>query len=69
MDNGKWNHYNFEEFFLGGGKDSVLSRTRKLVYVCCTRARDNLAMFYPQPSGKVIEKAKDLFGADNVIEL
>lgn len=69
MDNGKWNHYNFEEFFLGGGKESVLSRTRKLVYVCCTRARNNLAIFYPQPSEDVVKKARDLFGADNVIEL
>ena len=69
MDNGKWNHYNFEEFFLGGGKESVLSRTRKLVYVCCTRARNNLAIFYPQPSAEIIGKAKYLFGVDNVIDL
>lgn len=47
----------------------MLSRTRKLVYVCCTRARNNLAIFYPQPSAEIIGKAKYLFGVDNVIDL
>ncbi len=69
MDNGRWNNYNFESFFIGGGRESVISRTKKLVYVCCTRARKNLAIFYPQPSKEVIQKAKDLFGPDNVIEV
>lgn len=69
MDNGRWNNYNFEAFFTGAGKDTVIARTSKIVYVCCTRARRNLAFFYPQPSIDVVEKAKALFGIDNVINL
>ncbi|WP_044871738.1 ATP-dependent helicase [Pseudomonas sp. LFM046] len=69
MDNGRWNKYNFESFFTGNGKDTVISRTSKIVYVCCTRARRNLAFFYPQPSLEVIEKAKAMFGKDYVIDL
>lgn len=69
MDNGRWNNYNFEAFFTGDGKDTVIERTNKIVYVCCTRAKKNLAFFYPEPSDAVIEKAKELFGEDNVIDL
>lgn len=69
MDNGKWNNYNFESFFTGAGKDTVIARTRKLVYVCCTRAKRNLSFFYPQPSLEVIKNAKVLFGDHNVVNL
>lgn len=69
MDNGKWNKYNFEAFFTDSGKDTVILRTRKIVYVCCTRARKNLAFFYPQPSLGVISSAIELFGKKNVIDL
>jgi len=69
MDNGRWNNYNFEAFFLKDGKDTVIARTSKIVYVCCTRAKKNLAFFYPEPSNAVIEKAQQLFGERNVIDL
>ncbi|CAI8783756.1 MULTISPECIES: UvrD-helicase domain-containing protein [unclassified Pseudomonas] len=69
MDNGRWNNYNFEAFFTGDGKDTVIARTSKIVYVCCTRAKKNLAFFYPEPSNAVIEKAQKLFGENNVIDL
>jgi DNA helicase-2/ATP-dependent DNA helicase PcrA len=67
LDNGKWNQYNFESLFLNAGTQSVLERTQKIFYVCCTRAKDNLGVFYHNPKPIVIEKAKILFGADNVI--
>ncbi|TDE29307.1 ATP-dependent helicase [Flavobacterium ranwuense] len=67
LDNGKWNDYNFEYLFLNTGTLSVLERTQKIFYVCCTRAKDNLGVYYHNPKPTVIEKAKELFGADNVV--
>jgi DNA helicase-2/ATP-dependent DNA helicase PcrA len=68
LDNGNWNKYNFENLFLGGGTQSVLERTQKIFYVCCTRAKENLAVFYYNPSSAVIKKAKEWFG-ENVVEI
>ncbi|MEJ0103741.1 MAG: UvrD-helicase domain-containing protein [Bacteroidota bacterium] len=47
----------------------ILERTQKIFYVCCTRAKENLAVFYHDPSVAVIAKAKEWFGADSVMEL
>ena len=69
LDNGKWNNYNFENLFLQGGKVSVLKRTQKIFYVCCTRAKENLAVFYHSPSVSVISKANEWFGSENVISI
>jgi DNA helicase-2/ATP-dependent DNA helicase PcrA len=69
LDNGKWSQYNFENLFLENGSDSVLKRTQKLFYVCCTRTKENLVIFYHEPLDSVVEKAKEWFGEDNVIAL
>jgi len=69
LDNGKWNKYNFEGLFLENGKKSILERTQKIFYVCCTRAKENLAVYFHQPSEEVITKTKDWFGEDNVVNL
>lgn len=80
LDNGGWNKYNFEYVFddtifsaLTSAKKNTYSkikqRTEKLLYVCCTRAKDNLVVFYPSPSLEVIEGAKKLFGDLNCINL
>jgi DNA helicase-2/ATP-dependent DNA helicase PcrA len=69
MDNGKWNKYNFENLFIGNGTPSVLERTQKIFYVCCTRTKENLAIFFHQPSDPIIEKAKEWFGIENIKEL
>lgn len=69
LDNGKWNDYNFEKMFLNVGSESVLERTRKIFYVCCTRAKENLAVFYHSPSGLVLAKAREWFGEENVEEI
>lgn len=77
LDNGGWNQYNFEylmneEIFdsLTPAKKSsfpkILDRTQKIFYVCCTRAKNNLAIFYNNPSDKVIEKAKEWFNEENI---
>jgi DNA helicase-2/ATP-dependent DNA helicase PcrA len=69
LDNGKWNSYNFNYLFENNGSESVRQRTEKIFYVCCTRAKENLAVFFHQPSANVITKAIEWFGEDNVIKL
>ncbi|MBY0245508.1 MAG: ATP-dependent helicase [Sphingobacteriaceae bacterium] len=46
-----------------------LERSKKIFYVCCTRAKENLAVFYNNPTREVLKKAKEWFGEDNVINL
>ncbi|WP_394664933.1 UvrD-helicase domain-containing protein [uncultured Chryseobacterium sp.] len=69
LDNGRWNDYNFEYLFLNDVRQSVLERTQKIFYVCCTRAKENLAVFYHNPSAQVVAKAKEWFGEQNVINI
>jgi len=68
MDNGNWSDYNFEYLFTDrADKASVLERTQKIFYVCCTRAKENLVVFYVAPGAAVLQKARDWFGAENMI--
>lgn len=72
LDNGKWNNYNFEKLFTAAGDEfsnTVVKRTFKIFYVCCTRAKENLAVFYHKPSIAILTKAKVWFGEDNIIEI
>lgn len=66
LDNGKWNDYNYESLFLKNAKETVHERTEKIFYVCCTRAKENLVIFYDSPSDEVIAKAREWFGDENV---
>lgn len=69
LDNGKWNQYNFQNLFTLSGSESVLKRTRKIFYVCCTRAKERLYVYYNKPSNDIIVKAREWFGQDNVIKI
>jgi DNA helicase-2/ATP-dependent DNA helicase PcrA len=69
LDNGNWNNYNFEYLFCNTGNPNVLERTRKIFYVCCTRTKKNLAVYYHKPIPAVIEQAQRWFGPQNVISL
>jgi len=70
MDNGKWNNYNFKYYFeKTPGKETVIQRTERIFYVCCSRAMNNLVVYYPNPSTRVIAQAKILFGDENVCPL
>lgn len=71
LDNGNWNHYNFKSLFSDqpAGSANVLSRSQKIFYVCCTRAKEQLAVFFHQPDEAVIAKAKQWFGEENVISI
>lgn len=63
----KWNNYNFKYFLeQTPGKESVIERTERIFYVCCSRAKNNLIVYYPKPTNSVLEKAKEPFGAENV---
>jgi DNA helicase-2/ATP-dependent DNA helicase PcrA len=67
LDNGNWSKYSFQYLFEGTGTESVILRTQKLFYVCCTRAKENLAVYYHNPTETVLRKAKEWFGNDNVV--
>jgi len=70
LDNGGWHsRYNFEQLFLGGGSSSVLSNTQKIFYVCCTRAKENLVVYFHSPNSQVISKAVNWFGSENVHQI
>jgi len=69
LDNGGWNNYNFKNLFLVEGSESVLERTQKLFYVCCTRSKEKLAIYFNSPNDAVIAKAKEWFGEENVTNL
>lgn len=70
MDNGRWNQYNFQYYFeKAKGKDSIIARTEKIFYVCCSRAKENLIVYYPNPTIEVLRTAEDLFGKDNIYKL
>jgi len=70
MENGGWNNYNFKYYFEKTvGKDSVIARTEHIFYVCCSRAIENLIIYYPSPTQQVISQAKRLFGDANVVNM
>lgn len=72
LDNGKWNDYNFEKLFTSSDdelQNSVVQRTRKIFYVCCTRAKEKLAVYYHKPSELVLTKAREWFGPENVLSI
>lgn len=65
-----WTKYNFDSLFYDAHKNaSIVERTKKLFYVCCTRAKENLVVYYPLASVPVVEGAKILFGKGNIHEL
>lgn len=69
LDNGKWNKYNFKGLFENSCSESVLERTRKIFYVCCSRAKDNLVVFCKNPTSLMLKTAENWFGENNVISV
>ncbi|MCK4387084.1 MAG: ATP-dependent helicase [Candidatus Pacebacteria bacterium] len=70
LNNGRWNQYNFSYLFENrNDKESIVNRTRKIFYVCCSRAKKNLVVFYHNPSEQVLSQAKEWFGEKNVVEI
>ncbi|WP_118986619.1 UvrD-helicase domain-containing protein [Photorhabdus sp. CRCIA-P01] len=69
LDSGGWNKYNFNHLFEKSGTESVRLRTQKLFYVCCTRAKESLAVYFRDPSDATLAQARHWFGAENVIKI
>lgn len=70
LDNGKWNQYNFDYLFENRtDKESIVERTRKIFYVCCSRVKNNLVVFYPDPNETVLNQAREWFGQENVAQV
>lgn len=65
-----WNKYDFNTLFGKGSSNSnVQTRTKKLFYVCITRAKKNLIIYMPTNDSDIIEKAKEFFGEENVVSV
>lgn len=72
LDNGRWYNYNFERLFTASEnelQESTVRRTRKIFYVCCTRTKEKLAVYYHRPSEKILAKAREWFGTENVKQI
>ena len=70
MENGGWNNYNFKYYFEKTiGKESIIARTERIFYVCCSRAMENLIIYCPSHTPQTIAQAKKLFGDANVLPL
>ena len=65
-----WNKYDFNTLFGKGSINSnVQLRTKKLFYVCITRAKKNLIIYMPTNDSDIIIKANEFFGENNVIHI
>lgn len=65
-----WNKYDFNTLFGKGSSNSnVQLRTRKLFYVCITRAKKNLIIYMPTKDSEILKKAKEFFGEENVLDI
>jgi DNA helicase-2/ATP-dependent DNA helicase PcrA len=72
LDNAGWNLYNFSTIFDDynyKGQKGIPNTTQKLFYVCCSRAKENLVVYYANPSQEIISKAKEYFGENNLIKI
>lgn len=74
-----WRMYDFETLFKNSDKEKIQERTRKLFYVCITRARRNLIVYMRiadthtnythNADSEIVKKAEKYFGKDNVISI
>jgi DNA helicase II / ATP-dependent DNA helicase PcrA len=70
MDNGRWYKYNFTDYFEGNHRnEDIIKRTERIFYVSCSRAKDNLVVFFKSPSQLVLKQAEAWFGKANVHKL
>lgn len=67
IDDRAWNQYNFNYVFCNSLGKGQFERTLNLLYVCCSRAKDKLAVLSlskVDPAG--LQKIEDWFGKENV---
>lgn len=70
VDDKAWNHYNMAGMIGGTEKNPTrLERSRNMFYVCCSRARQRLAVvFVSDPSPQALATAREWFGPEHVFE-
>lgn len=67
LDNGGWNNYNFERLFSDPrGDSSVHNRSRMMLYVTCSRAKENLIVYIHKPTQETLARAREWFGDTSV---
>jgi DNA helicase len=65
-----WNKYDFNTLFgKGSSNPNVQLRTKKLFYVCITRAKKNLIIYMPTNDSDILWQAKNFFGEENVMDI
>ena len=70
INDGCWNQYNFASVLEVNRNKSQYERSLNLFYVCCSRAKHNLAVFMEsEVTNETIAGARRIFGDENVIEL
>ncbi|WP_311215202.1 MULTISPECIES: UvrD-helicase domain-containing protein [unclassified Arthrobacter] len=68
LDNGGWNNYNFEKLLANPtSTESVPTRSRMMLYVTCSRAKQNLVVYAHDPSETTLARAREWFGEDSVL--
>lgn len=69
IDDTAWNQYSFKDIFCNNIQSTKYKRTLNLLYVCCSRSKNNLALLLLSSIGEDgIANAKEWFGKNNVIE-
>ncbi|RCR67122.1 UvrD-helicase domain-containing protein [Larkinella punicea] len=71
IDDASWNQYNFNEVFSGNdNKLARFERTLNLLYVCCSRSKDKLALLCLSPlENTSLERIRDWFGDQCVYDI
>ena len=65
-----WNKYDFNTLFgKGSSSPNVKLRTKRLFYVCITRAKNNLVIYMPTDDPEIVCEASKFFGEENVINI
>lgn len=70
-DNGNWRNYDYTGFLSGKSEATKepIRRAQRMLYVCCSRARDNLVVYCNQPSDELLEYARKLFNDEKVLSI
>lgn len=69
IDDTAWNQYSFKDIFCNNTHSTKFKRTLNLLYVCCSRSKNNLVLLLLSSIGEDgITNAKKWFGENNVIE-
>lgn len=67
LDNMGWRNYNFDVLLTNNTeKQSIYNRSKKLFYVCITRAKKNLVVYMPTNNPNIISNVEAIFGKENV---